>query len=337
MNRVYVIAEIGNNHNGSVEKAIELIDMAAGAGADAVKFQSFRGLDIVAPNVRADEYPGWNVREYEFWHQFLDSIALPLEAHQRVIDHAHARGVEFITTPVSPEIVEILEELSGIDQYKLASMDLDNYGLIRALAATTKPVVISTGMGDLAEIGAAVDILGNREITVLHCVSDYPLDPRNAALGNIRILGERFPGRSIGFSDHSLGHELAVAAVAMGARVIEKHVTLDRQDPQPAEHHFALEPKEFSDLVGWMRALEDNRDDMVWMRSPKETEGRQKYRRSFHYTADLPIGHFLQESDVVFIRPGDGVGYASMASLVGRPLVRAVRKHAPCSASDFGL
>lgn len=105
-------------------------------------------------------------------------------------------------------------------------------------------------------------------------------------------------------SDHSLGHELAVAAVAMGARVIEKHVTLDRLDPELAEHHFALEPSEFAELVSWMRTLESNLDDAVWRRSPQETAARRKYRRSFHYTADLPVGHLLQQSDVVFIRPG---------------------------------
>jgi N,N'-diacetyllegionaminate synthase len=335
MDRVYIIAEIGNNHNGSVDKAIELIDMAAAAGADAVKFQSFSGLDIVAPNVRADAYPGWNVQEYEFWYQFLDSIALPLEVHQRVIDHAHARGVDFITTPVSPRIVTILEELSGIDQYKLASMDIENHGLIHALAATTKPVIISTGMSGISEIDSTVHLLGSREITVLHCVSDYPLDPKNAALGNIRILRERFPSRSIGFSDHSLGHELAVAAVAMGARVIEKHVTLDRQDPKLAEHHFALEPREFADLVGWVRATEASCNETMWMRSPLETVGRQKYRRSFHYISDLPVGHILQESDVAFIRPGEGADYRSLRSLVGRPLAKAVRAHAPCLDTDY--
>ena len=331
----YIIAEIGNNHNGSVEKAIELIDMSAAAGVDAVKFQTFRGLDIVSPKVRADEYPGWNVTEFEFWYQFLDAIALPLDEHQRVVDHAHSRGVDFITTPVSPVVLELLKNVNGIDAYKLASMDLDNLALIKAVAGSGKPVILSTGMGKLEEVEQAVNLLGTQEISVLHCVSDYPLDPNNAALNNLSVLSHRFPSVRIGFSDHSLGHELVIAAVAMGARVIEKHVTLDRNDLNLAEHHFSLEPKELEEMVHWVRILDNNYKNTGWVRSPNEAECRDRYRRSFHYRQDFTEGHLVSEDDLVFIRPGDGIGYDTLKGVLGKVLRTDKVAFEPCIISDF--
>ncbi len=332
--KTYIIAEIGNNHNGSVGKAIEMIDMVAEAGADAVKFQSFRGLDIVTPKVRADEYPGWNVRGYEYWYQFLDSIALPLSDHQKVINHAHNCGLDFITTPVSTAIVDLLENMSGIDTYKVASMDLNNFGLLQAIAATDKKVILSTGMGALDEIDQAVDILTKKNLSILHCVSDYPLDPANAALNNLNLLKERFPEAQLGFSDHSLGHELIIAAVATGARVIEKHITLDRNDPNPAEHHFALEPDEFATMIKWVRAIDNNFSISEWQRSPEEKKGLLRFRRSFHYNHDLASGQVVSENDLLFTRPGGGIGYKELSALVGRPLREKREAYAPCLISD---
>ena len=148
MTKSYIIAEIGNNHNGSLGKALELIDAAAKAGVDAVKFQSFRGIDIVSPKVKADEYKGWDVKNFEFWYQFLDTIALKLEDHQKVIDYTKSKNLDFITTPTSPYIVEYLEKLKGIKAYKIASMDLNNFPLLHAVAKTKKEILMSTGMGE---------------------------------------------------------------------------------------------------------------------------------------------------------------------------------------------
>jgi N,N'-diacetyllegionaminate synthase len=330
----YIIAEIGNNHNGSVSKAIELIDMSAEAGVDAVKFQTFRGLDIVSPTVPASAYSGWQVKDWEFWYQFLDTIALPIDDHQEVIDHAKKRGVDFITTPVSPDIVSILENFTGITAYKLASMDLNNFGLIRAIKATEKPVIMSTGMGDFVEVEQAVRLFGEKDLSILHCVSDYPLDPINAGLSNINVLRQRFGHATIGFSDHSLGHELTVAAVTMGARLIEKHVTLDRNDPEKAEHHFALEPDELAEMVRWIRAVEVSLKPTDWVRSPNEADGRQLFRRSFHYNKTLSAGHMVTEKDLAFIRPGIGIGYSDLHSVIDKRLRADRQAYSPCLVSD---
>ena len=330
MSNTYIIGEIGNNHNGSVDKAFELIEMSSKTGLNAVKFQSFTGIDIVSPKIRTSEYKGWDSVKQEYWYQFADSIALPLDSHQRIIDYTHSCGLDFITTPVSPNIVGFLETLSNIDGYKIASMDLNNYGLLKAISKTKKPVILSTGMGELSEVITAIDLLGSRQITILHCVSDYPLNPVNANLNNIKILLDKFPKFNIGFSDHSLGHELSLAAVAMGATIIEKHVTLDRNDISPAEHHFSMEPGEVTEMVQWIRVLDENLGKKCWSRSPDESKSRQMYRRSFHYKNKFLAGHKIQEDDMVFVRPGYGVNYNDIENIIGHELNQDVDEFEPC-------
>jgi sialic acid synthase SpsE len=336
-NYTYVIAEIGNNHNSSVDKAKEMIDMSAKAGVNAVKFQSFTGADIISPKIRTAEYKGWENVKYEYWYQFAESVALPLEKHQEVIDHAHSCGLSFITTPVSPSIVDFLETLSNIDAYKIASMDLNNYGLLKAVSKTNKPVIISTGMSELLEVSAAVELLGEREITILHCVSDYPLNPKNANLNNIKVLLDKFPEFNIGFSDHSLGCKLSLTAVAMGAKIIEKHVTLNRNDKSPAEHHFSMEPDELSEMVQWIRIVDENLSKTSWSRSPDESKGRQMYRRSFHYKQNFFVGHTIEEEDLIFVRPGYGANYRDLKSILGGKLICDVDEYEPCMTDHITI
>jgi N,N'-diacetyllegionaminate synthase len=330
----YIISEIGNNHNGDLDKALKLIAASAEAEADAVKFQSFRGIDIVTPRVRASEYKDWNVQNVEYWYQFLDSIALKLDDHQKVIDEAARLGVDFITTPTSTYIVEYLETLHGISAYKIASMDLNNFPLLEAVANTRKPVILSTGMGEMAEIRKAVDMFKGRPLTVLHCVSDYPLNPDMACLNNIGILKQQFPDLDIGFSDHSLGHELCIAARCLGAVVFEKHITLDRNDSKLAEHHFSLEPGEFRALAGWLRSIDVNLNNAEFSRSQAEKINQKKYRRSYHYNADYAKGVVVSLDKLSLLRPGDGIDSQDLLTLLGKPLTRDVNAYDPCRATD---
>jgi len=335
MSDTYIIAEVGNNHNGSSNRAFELIDAALSTGVNAVKFQSFRGIDIVSPKMLSSEYKGWENVGYKYWYQFAESIALPLDKHQEVINYTHKKGLSFITTPVSPYIVSYLENLDGIDAYKIASMDLNNYGLLKAISKTQKKVIISTGMANFSEISKAIELLGEREISILHCVSDYPLNPENANLNNLKILMDKFPSNKIGFSDHSLGYELSLVAVAMGAEIIEKHITLYRNDKSPAEHHFSMEPDEFSEMVKWIRVLDKNLSNKSWSRSPDEGKGREMYRRSFHYKDKFMAGHTIKENDLVFVRPGYGVNYSDVENVIGHKLARDVEEYEPCLLEHF--
>ncbi len=333
---VYTIAEIGNNHNGSIKKFLKITKAAHASGADAVKIQSFRGTDIVAPNILSSEYPEWDSDGYKYWYEFADSIALPIGDHQEAIDYAHHLGLDFITTPVSPEIVDFLEQMKGIDYYKIASMDLNNIDLIESIAQTDKKIILSTGMGSIEEVKIAVDLLHKNNLTILHCVSDYPLNPQNANLNNIKFLINEFPNLTIGFSDHSLGHELSIAAVALGAKVIEKHFTLDREDTKSAEHHFSMEPIDFEKMVKWTNDVDKNFEKYEWGRSENENiKGKLISRRSFHYKKNFCKGHIISKKDLIFIRPGSGFDFNDISKIIGKKLSKDVLKYNICILDDF--
>ena len=331
----YIIAEIGNNHNGSIKKAKLLVKEAVNSRVDAIKTQSFRGLDIVSPKVLMSDIPDWDDGKFKYWYQFAEDLALPLEDHQELINFTNSLDIDFITTPVSVEILEELENFKGISAYKVASMDLTNIDLLTEMSKTNKPIIMSTGMGSEKEIERAVSIFQKSDLTLLHCVSDYPLDPHNAFLGNIKILKETYNDLKIGFSDHSLSHELSVAAVSLGAEVIEKHFTLDRNDKNFAEHHMSMEPDEFLILTQWIKVLDNNISRGAWGRSEIEESNKEKNRRSFHYKTALSSGHVISLKDLVFVRPGDGVGYEHIKNVLNKKLTRSVEPYDTCLIRDF--
>lgn len=333
-NSSYIIAEVGNNHNGDLNKAKELILESFKAGVDAVKFQSFRGIDIVSPKVKANEYKGWDVGEFEFWYEFLDSIALKLEDHQAVIDTTLNLGMDFITTPTSPYIVEYLEKLHGIQAYKIASMDLTNTPLLKAVAKTNKKILISTGMGDIKEVERAAEYFKNHNLSILHCVSDYPLKPTRAFLNNILELKSKFPHQPIGFSDHSFGHQLCIAARILGATIFEKHITLDRKDKSPAEHHFSMEPSEFKELVAWLKVIDINLNLEGFLRSETEQINKVKFRRSYHYKSAKEKGTVININDLILVRPGNGISDAELDKVCGKVLNKSVNAYDACLLSD---
>ena len=337
LKNTYIIAEIGNNHNGSVSKAKKLIDIAKECGVNAVKFQSFTGKDIVASNVLAKEYPEWDDGKFKYWYQFLDQIALPLDKHQEIIDYCVNKKIDFITTPVSSKIVTFLEKLNNIHSYKVASMDLTNIDLLHALSKTKKSIILSTGMGNIEENKKATAILKNTKLKILHCVSDYPLNPQDASLGNIQFLKNIFPNCEIGFSDHSLGHDLALISLSLGGTIIEKHITLDRNDINKAEHHFSLEPAELKDLVYWVKIFDKfNRKEVNnWTRSSKETGNKMTFRRSLRFSKNLKKGSIINENDLIFVRPGDGLELDKKNLVFGKILKTNVLKNDPCLMSKI--
>lgn len=320
--KVFIIAEIGNNHNGSKETALELIDFASKAGADAVKFQTFTGLDIVSPTVSADEYKGWDVKGFTFWHEFLDTISLGLSDHKEVYEYASLKGLIPFSTPTSVRIVDFLESI-GNEIYKIASMDVTNIPLLKRVAETGKPVIMSTGMANETEIEQAINIFKNNELVVLHCVSDYPVQPENVNLLSIPFLAERF-NVITGFSDHSLTNEFAIAAISIGARVIEKHITYSRQSKEKAEHHFALEPGEFKEMVNAIRNIESGMGTKKLMRSAGELENKVKYRRSLHLNKNKKTGEQIFADDISVVRPAIGADASEFDFFIGKTLGRDV-------------
>ena len=250
-----------------------------------------------------------------------------MEDHHEIFDYARNRGIEPISTPTSPEIVEFLENLDA-SFYKIASMDITNVQLIKKVAKTGKPVVLSTGMAEYDDILTATNLLKNNELVLLHCISDYPTDPKDANIKSIEYLKETFK-TTVGLSDHSITNEFAIGSVMLGAEIIEKHITYDRNAKEKAEHHFSIEPKELEDLVKSIRNIEKGIGRKILYRSKKENANKHKFRRSLHVNKNLNKGEILKESDIIVVRPDDGDDPMNYEKYIGKELIQNISKWQP--------
>ncbi len=313
----FVIAELSGNHNGSLERAIRLLRAAVEAGADAVKLQTYRPdtitIDHDGPGFVIEKGPWAGRRLYELYAE----ASTPWEWHEALFAEGRRLGVPVFSTPFDPTAVDFLERF-GVPAFKIASFEIVDLPLIRRIAATGKPLVISTGMATDAEIVEAVEAArdaGARDIVVLHCNSGYPTPVSDSRLATMARLRE-LTGCPVGLSDHTLGTAVAVAAVALGAVVIEKHVTLARADGGP-DAAFSLEPEEFA------RLCRDCRDAFLAIGeikrglSPSE-EASRVFRRSLYAVADIAAGEELSEANVRSIRPGHGLPPRHLPELLGR-------------------
>ncbi|MCA9394918.1 MAG: N-acetylneuraminate synthase family protein [Candidatus Omnitrophica bacterium] len=332
---VFIIGEIGTNHNGRIDTAKELIDMAAAAGVNAVKFQTFKATDIINPTLPADYDPQEPVpSKYTYFHEYIAEYELPYEWHDELITYASAQRIEFISTPCSLEAVDFLAD--RIPAYKIASMDLNNVRLLNAVGRKQKPVIISSGIGSLGDIEKALDVLrgsGCPEICLLHCVSNYPAKPAELNLRNIKMLAAAF-GVPVGFSDHSLGFVSSVVAVALGACVIEKHITLDRTMPGP-DHSFALDKNGLTDLVTAVREAEASLGRSTRSISADERPKISTYRRSICSNKPLAKGHRVTAGDIDIIRPGNGIDPYDLEKVIGLSLQREIAAFTPLSWELF--
>lgn len=252
----FIIAEAGVNHNGSLDLALKLVDAAVAAGADAVKFQTFRADRLVTLHAPKAAYQSETTGGAESQFEMLRKLELDERGHRALVDHCASRGIAFLSTPFDEESADILETL-GVPAYKLPSGELTNLPFLRHVAQKKRPMIMSTGMATMEEVGKAVEAVRIAECTdliLLHCVSAYPADPADVNLRAMATLAESF-GVPVGYSDHTLGIEVALAAVAMGACILEKHFTLDRSLPGP-DHRISAEPAELATLVASARKVE---------------------------------------------------------------------------------
>jgi N-acetylneuraminate synthase/N,N'-diacetyllegionaminate synthase len=328
-------AEIGINHNGDMSLAHRTIDAAADAGADAVKFQNYRTEDFLSDDSLTYEYlsQGKNVVESQFG--MFKRCELPVKALGELKEHCDRRGLIFFSTPTGQEGIDELVRVKAA-LLKNGSDYLVNLPLIRAMARTGIPAVLSTGMATLAEVDDAVRAFreaGGNDLILLHCTSSYPTPPQDVHLRKIPALAAAF-GCPAGLSDHSEGIIAAVGAVALGACMIEKHFTLDRALPGP-DHRFSSDPTEFRSLVEGIRTLEKSLGQSAIGPTPSEAEGRQGFRLSCVARHNLPAGHRLSEADVAFRRPGTGLPPAAIDWVVGRRLGCDVRVGQVLQPGDF--
>lgn len=317
----YVIAEIGNNHNGDFDRAIALVDAAVAAGADCAKFQ-MRKLDEV---YRASSLSGKDDDlAVEYTLDLLRRFELPTAQQKKIAEYCAAKGIEYLCTPWDAKSVAVLEGF-GVQAYKIASADLTNLPLLARLTATGKTLIVSTGMSTTDEIKAAAKFLDDRNASyaLLHCQSTYPAALHNIHLRFMETLREIHP--VVGYSGHERGIAVSTAAVALGAVIIERHITLDREMEGP-DHAASLEPEEFKALVSGIREVEAARGEKLAERALSQGEliNRENLAKSLVAARDLPAGTMITESDIAVKSPGQGLSPLKMPALLGRRLTRTM-------------
>jgi N,N'-diacetyllegionaminate synthase len=329
-NKVLIIAEAGVNHNGQLTLAKKLIDAAADAGADYVKFQTFKAEKLVSRLAKKASYQQTNMPDDDnSQFSMLQKLELSEQDHHELIAHCKYRQISFFSTAFDEDGIDFLDNL-GLTLFKIPSGEITNLPYLKKIAQKKKKTILSTGMASLGEIENALAVLienglSRTDITVLHCNTEYPTPFSDVNLKAMLTIQKAFDV-SVGYSDHTLGIEIPIAAVAMGAICIEKHFTLDRSMEGP-DHKASLEPGQLKDMVTAIRNIESALHGSG-LKMPSSSESKNKIiaRKSIHSKNDLPKGHLITENDLIMKRPGDGISPMNMDQVIGRTLTQSVEK-----------
>jgi len=331
----YIIAEAGSNHGQDLGRALELVDIAADSGCDAVKFQTFSGTDIAAGPHPDLQMP----REFARWggdlREFYRKCALPKEFHEPLAIRAEQRGITFLSSPFGEWAVDFLLEL-GVPAFKIASFELVHLPLIRYAASKGLPLILSTGLAGLGDIERALMAAsegGCQQLALLHCGSNYPLGPQSANLSAIATMRQAF-GVPVGYSDHTLGEVVPTVAVALGADIIEKHFTCEGAGDAP-DHDFALQPEELASMVKAIRTAEIATGSPRKRRQQEENIHCQRGRRSLFAARSLKAGQTLTADCIKIVRPGTGIEPMFLELLFGHVLVCDVEEDSPLKWEHF--
>ena len=319
-----VIAEAGVNHNGDINLAKKLVDAAADAGADVVKFQTFQANQLVTEQAKKAAYQQQELGQSQGQLAMLQQLELKPERHRELINHCRKKKIEFLSTAFDLPSIELLASLN-IKRWKIPSGEITNLPYLRQIGAQGQSVFLSTGMANLSEIEAALGVLEQAgtplsKITVLHCTTEYPAPPEEVNLRAMIIMAQAF-GVAVGYSDHTEGIAVPIAAVAMGATVIEKHLTLDRNLPGP-DHKASLEPDEFSALVQGIRTIELALGDGIKRPTPSEQANLPVVRKSLVAACPIRAGELFSEANLTTKRPGTGLSPMQWDYWIGRPASR---------------
>ena len=325
--KVFIVAEIGNNHEGNFENAQALVRRAAECGVDAVKFQTFKAESLVSP------FEQTRFRQ-------LKSFELTYPQFEELSKLTRSLGLHFLSTPFDLESADFLKGI--VDAFKIASGDNNFFPLIERVAKSGKPLLISAGLSEFDEMVLTVKFVKkqwrrfhlNSELGILHCVSSYPLQPEEANLRAISFLGQHLKGITIGYSDHTVEIEACVLAVAIGARIIEKHFTLDKNFSAFRDHRLSADPAQMKEMVNRIRQAEKMLGHDEKAVQPCERSLVQVLRRSISAARDLPVGHQIKTTDLTWIRPGVGLPSGQENLLIGKVLRRNVRLGEPLRSTD---
>ncbi len=318
MSRVFVIAEAGVNHNGDIEIAKQLIDAASEAGADAVKFQTFQADSLVCRTAKKAEYQLETTDRTETQYDMLKKLELTPQMHRELIEHCLKRNIMFLSTPFDLESIKLLSEL-GMQIYKIPSGEITNLPYLREIAKQQKKIILSTGMSSMDEVKAAVNVLknnGTEDITLLHCNTQYPTPISDVNLLAMVKMREE-TGLPVGYSDHTQGIEVPIAAAALGAEVIEKHFTLDRKMEGP-DHKASLEPQELMQMVVGIRKIESALGSKIKQVSESEMPNVAIVRKSIVAAANIKRGEKYTEKNLTTKRPATGISPMLWDEVIGK-------------------
>jgi N,N'-diacetyllegionaminate synthase len=318
--RVFIIAEAGVNHNGDIATAKKMIDAAVKAGADAIKFQTFIPEKIVSRSAPKAEYQKKTTHKEESQLAMLKKLVLDADAHRKLLAYCSKKGIQFLSTPFDLQSIDLLNNL-GLEVFKIPSGEITNLPYLKKIGSLKKKIIMSTGMADMKEIDKAMKILieagtAKKNITLLHCNTEYPTPMEDVNLRAMITIKNAFIVK-VGYSDHTLGIEISVAAVALGAEVIEKHFTLDRRMDGP-DHKASLEPKELEAMVTAIRSVENALGNGVKKPSPSERNNRAIARKSIVSAGAINKGETLTPDNITVKRPGTGISPMKWFDVVGK-------------------
>lgn len=322
MNKVFIIAEAGVNHNGDIELAKKLIDKASEAGADAVKFQSFKTERVVTKYARKAEYQEATTGSEENQYQMVKKLELDYDKHVELINYCKIKNIMFLSSPFDLESIDLLSNLH-LETFKIPSGEITNLPYLRKIGKLKKKIILSTGMSTLGDIEKALEILrasGTTDITVLHCNTEYPTPMEDVNLNAMETIKEAFKVK-VGYSDHTLGIEVPIAAVALGATVIEKHFTLDKTMEGP-DHKASLEPEELKEMVRCIRNIEKALGDGIKKLTESEKKNINIARKSIVAGRNIKEGEIFTEKNLEIKRPGDGISPMRWDEIIGQKAKR---------------
>lgn len=322
--RTYVIAEIGVNHNNNLKIAKKLIKEAKSSGADAVKFQTFSAEKLVIPGTRKVKYQKKNFKDKESHYEMIQHLELSKLHHKILFDYCKKIKIEFISTPYDVDSAKFLTKI-GVNIFKTASADIIDYELHKYISQTNKPVIISTGMSSIKEISETIKIYKNnkKNISLLHCVSNYPCSYSSLNINSLKLLNETF-NCPIGYSDHSKDNSAACLAIALGSKIIEKHFTLDKNMHGP-DHKASCTPSELKKLVMDIRKTELILGKKEKKKQKEENEMASISRKSLYYIKNLKKNSIISKDSILALRPGNGISPMNLPKILGKKINKAVR------------
>ena len=336
MKKVFIIAEAGVNHNGKMELAYKLVDAAKEAGVDAVKFQIFKSEKLISKSTKMADYQKENLKENISQLDMVKKLELSYEDFIKINEYCKEKGIMFMATPFDNDSLDFLVDTLKVDVLKIGSGDLNNYPFLEKVALKNKEIILSTGMSNLSDIESALDFISqytDKEVKVLHCTTNYPCPMDEVNLKAMNTIKDAFQV-AVGYSDHTLGIEVPIAAVALGAEIIEKHFTLDKTMEGP-DHVASLEPDELKEMTRTIRNIERALGSGIKKPNKSEVKIQSIVKRKIVLAKDVEINHVLTENDLEYKRCENGIESKYYKSIIGKKVKRKIDADSPLMWEDI--